>query len=268
MNSAATTDVGVGEATMKCVQCGRERKVGMARTEQFCTQRCIIHWLEANPDKNYEDAMGDTTPTVPSSVQSQSSSPPASSEVVSKKPVSRALKNLQIDMALPGTKLPLPNSDEEGRRSSSGSGDEGGRMRKKARLAPQLTAVTTRATRRSLASLTTNKVSKTTPPATRSATRSTASPGKLPATPAAGSVDSGAKRALSASAPHPPALKKIKTNNTQTTKDASKAVTFNLELVTDNQSTAPTFSLVPIDQLAGSLTSTLLDQHDPIPNGK
>ena len=256
---------------MKCVQCGRERKMNMARTDKFCTQRCIINWLEANPDKNWDDAMGEATPTVPisnASIQNSATPQQAGADVATKKkPVSRALKNLQIDMALPGTKLSLAEEEEERKRGSSsgGSSSDEGKTKKKAKLAPPVSTVTTRATRRSLASLTASKPSKTTPTATRSATRSTQLAEKTQTTPVSGS-EGGAKRALSASAPHPPALKKVKTS--AQAKESPKAVTFNLEFVADNPSSTPTFSLVPIDQFAGSLTDSLLDQHNPIPTGK
>ena len=291
-------DALISELTMKCVQCGRERKVGMARTEKFCTQRCIINWLEAHPDKNVEDAMGTVKPTVPptiASIQSLSASPSAASEPkVKRKPVSRALKNLQIDMALPGTKLLLPSGDElsddeEGGRRSSG--DEEGQGRKRAKLAPstpQMSTITTRATRRSLATAP-SPASKSKPdlPATRSGRRSAA---QTSGTPSAGSkstptTSSGSiKRYLSASVPHPPALKKAKTSGGGSgtpTKQASstsgsgtpKAVTFNLGFVQnspDNQSSTATFSLVPIDQLSGSLGGSMLSQLESeavIPHG-
>ena len=112
-----------GGHRMVCVQCGRERYMGVARTSKFCTQRCIINWLEDNPDKAPKDAVGDDsvgalppsklTPAkksspVPSSTDDKSpdSTPP--------KPLPRALRNLQIDMAKPGTKLNLSsNSDSD-----------------------------------------------------------------------------------------------------------------------------------------------------------
>ena len=271
---------------MKCVECGRERKIGMARTEKFCTQRCIINWLEANPDKNVEDAMGNVTPTAPLSItniQSLSTSPPDAEET-KKKPVSRALKNLQIDMALPGTKLPIPDNEEEesdGEREevlSSGSGSEEGRGRKRAKLsAPQAPVITTRATRRSLG--TSPVAAKPSPPATKKGRRSTQSSAAVPspqsksATPVS---NSSVKRGLSASVPHPPALKKVRTSTPAkpptSTAGTSKAVTFNLGFVQnspENQSSTPTFSLVPIDQLSGSLGSAVnQESFVSIPDGE
>ena len=44
---------------MTCIHCGRERKKSMARSDRFCTQRCILQWLEANPDKTLQDAITD-----------------------------------------------------------------------------------------------------------------------------------------------------------------------------------------------------------------
>lgn len=291
---------------MKCVQCGRERKIGMARTDKFCTQRCIINWLEANPDKNVEDAMGASSPEAPLSIANvQSLSSPAKGETQKdgggggkQKPVSRALKNLQIDMALPGTKLPLPSGDEE-------SDEEGeGRSRKRPRVTVpsqlqqlQLPRVGTRSTRRGAQTSPTKPVKSVTmtPVAaakTGTGKKSTQSPaqpsgsgisGKAIATATAKStpVLSGGniKRLLSASAPHPPALKKAKTgggstpSKPSTTGAGPKAVTFNLGFVQSSQKgqPTPTFSLVPIDQLSAPLGGTLVNQQDTpvsVPEGK
>ena len=289
---------------MKCVQCGRERKIGMARTDKFCTQRCIINWLEANPDKNVEDAMGASSPEAPLSITNvQSLSSPAKGATQKdgggggkQKPVSRALKNLQIDMALPGTKLALPNANED-------SDEEGeGRSRKRPRVgAPsqlqqlQLPGVGTRSTRRGAQTSPTKPVkSATTTPVAAAKTgaggkKSTQSPaqpsgsgisGKAIATAAVKStpVLSGGniKRLLSASAPHPPALKKAKTNTPSkpsTSGVGPKAVTFNLGFVQSSQKgqPTPTFSLVPIDQLSAPLGGTLVNQQDTpvsVPEGK
>ena len=260
---------------MKCVQCGRERKIGMARTEKFCTQRCIINWLEANPDKNVEDAMGDTTPTVPLSitnVQSLSSSPPVEEGKNSKqKPVSRALKNLQIDMALPGTKLPLPSHDESDWEGEGKSSDEG-RARKKPRLT-QATIVATRSTRRAQASPSTKSGKVTTPVGVKASGRSTQSSASSEKSTPSG----GIKRLLSASAPHPSALKKSKTSTPAkqpvSAMGTPKAVTFNLGFVQnsqESQSPAATFSLVSLDQLSAPLGSALMSQQKTdvsIPSG-
>ena len=281
---------------MKCVQCGRERKIGMARTEKFCTQRCIINWLEANPDKSVEDAMGASSPTAPLSITSvQSLSSPEKGESQKdgqQKPVSRALKNLQIDMALPGTKLPLPNTEEDSDK------DEEGRSRKKPRMStpsqPVQSGIGTRSTRRSQTSTTKPAKWPTTAPvvakttgrkATQSSTPGSGGGGKTTSTSSTKSatpmLSSGnIKRMLSASAPHPPALKKAKTGGGGTPSKPSssgagpKAVTFNLGFVQNSQSSqspTPTFSLVPIDQLSAPLGGTLVKQQDPpvsIPDGK
>lgn len=292
---------------MKCVQCGRERKIGMARTEKFCTQRCIINWLEAHPDKGVEDAMGESSPEAPLSISNvQSLSSPAKGESekdngAKAKPVSRALKNLQIDMALPGTKLPQQeDSDEEGRDSSEG------RTRKRPRISTpsqfqqsQLPRAGTRSTRRGAqvhASPPTKPVKVTSTPIAaaktgtggggkKSAQSLAAQPGtsgKAIATAFAKSTPTSSggniKRLLSASAPHPPALKKAKTGAGGTPSKPSssgsgpKAVTFNLGFVQSSQSQpTPTFSLVPIDQLSAPLGGTLVNQQDSpvsIPDGK
>ena len=49
------TDV-FNEPKMKCLQCNRERKVSVARTDKFCTQRCITLWKDANPGKDPDQA--------------------------------------------------------------------------------------------------------------------------------------------------------------------------------------------------------------------
>lgn len=297
---------------MKCVQCGRERKVGMARTDKFCTQRCIINWLEAHPEKNVDDAMGVGSPEAPLSIASvQSLSSPAKGETAKKekdsvdgggkpKAMSRALKNLQIDMALPGTKLLVPNADEE-------SDDEGeGRSRKRPRIAaaPQqlqqmkLPGVGTRSTRRGAQTSPTKPVkSATTTPVAAVKTggvgggkKSTQSPAQPSGSGTSGKattvkatpVASGGniKRLLSASAPHPPALKKAKTGGGSSTPSkpstsgaGPKAVTFNLGFVQSSQKgqPTPTFSLVPIDQLSAPLGGTLVNQQNQpvsVPDGK
>jgi hypothetical protein len=303
---------------MKCVQCGRERKIGMARTDKFCTQRCIINWLEAHPEKSVDDAMGAvSSPEAPllsiANVQSLSTSP--AKKVTQKesgggsggegkqKPVSRALKNLQIDMALPGTKLAPSNDDEE-------SDEEGeGRSRKRPRVAAasqfqqtKLPGVGKRSTRRGAQISPAKPVkSATSTPVAAAKTgtggtgkKSTQSPGQPGGSGVSGKVTAASvsvkstpvatggniKRMLSASAPHPPALKKAKTGGGGTPSKPSsssgagpKAVTFNLGFVQSSQKgqPTPTFSLVPIDQLSAPLGGTLVNQQDSsvsVPDGK
>ena len=301
---------------MKCMQCDRERKVGMARTDKFCTQRCIINWLEAHPEKSVDDAMGVvSSPEAPLSitnVQSLSSSPAAKKEIQKEsggggskqKPVSRALKNLQIDMALPGTKLAQHGGDEE-------SDEEGeGRSRKRPRVsASQLQqlkfpGVGTRSTRRGVQISPTKPVKSATSTPVAAAKTGTGGTGKKSAQSSAGQPSGSGvsgkataasaamkstpvvtggniKRMLSASAPHPPALKKAKTGGgggTPSKPSSSsgvgpKAVTFNLGFVQSSQKgqPTPTFSLVPIDQLSAPLGGTLINQQDSsvsIPEGK
>lgn len=281
----------ISEGTMKCVQCGRERKAAMARTNKFCTQRCIINWLDLNPDKTLDDAMGNDTPIIPlsiTSVQSLSTSSPAPEpeQKPKKTHVSRALKNLQIDMALPGTRLHSRSGDEtsdieteEGKDSSS-SDDGKGRKRARISLPSSQMSITTRATRRSLASLPAKMATKTTPTSPQTARKSAqssaaSSSGSVKSTPT--TTNAGVKRNLSQSVPHPPALKKAKT--TVATKQPSsatstpKAVTFNLGFVQnspDAPSSAPTFSLVPIDQFSAPLGGALISHESSfnIPDGE
>lgn len=117
---------------MICVQCGRERSAAVARSSKFCTQRCIISWMEANPDKTPKDAMGDDTLAANISVKIGSTpQPPAKANNTSPKSIPRALKNLQIDMAKPGTKLSRessPSSDgQDSEDEASGEGDQKGK---------------------------------------------------------------------------------------------------------------------------------------------
>ena len=302
---------------MKCVQCGRERKVGMARTDKFCTQRCIINWLEAHPEKSVDDAMGVvSSPEAPLSianVQSLSSSPAAKKEAQKEsgsgggkqKPVSRALKNLQIDMALPGTKLAQHGGDEES------DEEEEGRSRKRPRVSSsqlqqlKFPVVGTRSTRRGVQISPTKPVKSATSTPVATAKTSASGTGKKftqssagqpsgsgvsgKATAASTSVKStpvvtggNIKRMLSASAPHPPALKKAKTGGggggtpskpSSSSGAGPKAVTFNLGFVQSSQKgqPTPTFSLVPIDQLSAPLGGTLVNQQDShvtVPDGK
>ena len=281
----------------------------MARTDKFCTQRCIINWLEANPEKGVEDAMGVGSPEaplpVPPDVQGVSS--PAKGETQKEagggggkaKPVSRALKNLQIDMALPGTKLAQPSADEDSADEEEGEG----RPRKRPRVsAPsqlhqlKLPGVGTRSTRRGaqISPAKAVKSATTTPVAAaktggKKSTQSSSQPsgsgvsGKAIAAVAVKSsplvTGAGIKRLLSASAPHPPALKKAKTGEGSTPSKPSssgagpKAVTFNLGFVQSSQKgqPTPTFSLVPIDQLSAPLGGTIVNQQDTplsVPDGE
>ena len=94
--------------SMVCVQCGRERNLGVARTSKFCTQRCVISWLEANPGRAPKDAVD-----VVGNISMESTHPTTSKQhSSSSKSLPRALKNLQIDMAQPGTKLSQSSASE------------------------------------------------------------------------------------------------------------------------------------------------------------
>ena len=42
---------------MKCCQCGRERKLTIARTDKFCTQRCLKLWEERHPGQDADGAV-------------------------------------------------------------------------------------------------------------------------------------------------------------------------------------------------------------------
>lgn len=92
---------------------------------KFCTQRCVITWLEAHPDKMPKDAVrkkavvtsATATPTkgTPSSTPSTKPSKEKAQDV----PIPRALRNLHIDMAKPGTKLNLSSNSDSSSSSSS-----------------------------------------------------------------------------------------------------------------------------------------------------
>ena len=85
------------DGKMQCVQCGRERLKSMARSDTFCTQRCAVLWEDGQPEGvSRVDAVPIARP---------------------KKHRSRELKNLRIDMALPGTTL--PHSESSGEAGSS-----------------------------------------------------------------------------------------------------------------------------------------------------
>ena len=55
-----TQPADLAEAKMKCVECGRERKQSVARSGKFCTQRCLVQWVERHPDRTLQDALGDS----------------------------------------------------------------------------------------------------------------------------------------------------------------------------------------------------------------
>lgn len=282
-------DALIGELTMKCIHCGRERKIGMARTEKFCTQRCIVNWLELNPNKSVEDVMVTTsrnTPVSIASVQSLSTSTDEETqtdESSKPKPVSRALKNLQIDMALPGTKLSLPVKESD-------SAEEEGGARKKPRISAtpsqpqQFSGIGTRSTRRERVQTSPIRTTRLATPITAKTTRRSAQVKVTPVSGAKSTLGSSTygniKRMLSASAPHPPALKKAKTDRSgdgdgtpskpSTSGSGPKAVTFNLEFVqgAQNSQATPTFSLVPIDQLSAPLGTKKQNMSVSIPDGK
>lgn len=86
----------------------------MARTERFCTQRCVLQWLDEHPDKTPKDAVGDSRAPLFSLASLASEAQAASTAAANKssKSVPRALKKLHIDMAPPGTTL-QPSDDIE-----------------------------------------------------------------------------------------------------------------------------------------------------------
>ena len=43
--------------TMKCVMCTRQRKRNLAKSDKFCTLRCMTMWQESNPGKSPNDAV-------------------------------------------------------------------------------------------------------------------------------------------------------------------------------------------------------------------
>ncbi|XP_011405944.2 PREDICTED: uncharacterized protein LOC105313871 isoform X2 [Amphimedon queenslandica] len=77
--------------SMKCVVCTRERKIKLAKTDKFCTLRCMKAWLEQNPGKNPDTAE-------PGETKNLLCMPPTTA--IADQP--RAIKKLLIDMALPG----------------------------------------------------------------------------------------------------------------------------------------------------------------------
>ncbi len=97
---------------MTCIQCGRDRPLSVARTDQFCTQRCINNWQDSHSSQQQSDAKADAADEAPGA------GPASSSGDSPFKPLPRALKKLQIDMAKPGTKL---KSDSEVKTSTSSS---------------------------------------------------------------------------------------------------------------------------------------------------
>lgn len=96
---------------MLCNQCGRERSVAVSRSSKFCTQRCIINWMEANPGKTPKDAVGDDSAAVVNTTKLSTTPAAVSSKTQTQSPIPRALKKLQIDMAKPGTRLSLSDGE-------------------------------------------------------------------------------------------------------------------------------------------------------------
>ena len=106
--SVSKVDMKKSSDRMACIQCGRERALSMARTDQFCTQRCITSWEATNSSKQ----------PVLQEVKVAVADPVALSPSSTDKPLPRALKNLQIDMAKPGTKLKSEIADAKTAASS------------------------------------------------------------------------------------------------------------------------------------------------------
>lgn len=218
--AAVVAEKGGSDNKMRCVQCNRERKLSVARTPNFCTQRCIIQWMEEHPDKSLKDAMGDATPspisTLPTTTAAKPSPPPAQEK--SGKNVSRALKNLQIDMAPPGTKLPQLASDD--------SGEEPELPKPALKNGPTLRAQT--AAKRAVAV----HLSKTTP---------TAGTKRPSSTPQPGSVKKAAKP----------------TANGSTPKSVTFNLGVNAP-ISSSEPTGGAISIVPLDRLSGPLGNALL----------
>ncbi len=98
---------------MRCEHCHRERFLKMARTERFCTQRCVLKWLEEHPDKTPKDAVGDSNVpffSLPPLTFRARAQAPSTIKNKSSKSIPRLLKSLHIDMASPGTTL-QPSSE-------------------------------------------------------------------------------------------------------------------------------------------------------------
>ena len=57
VQSATETTASPAGKMMKCCQCGRERKLTIARTDKFCTQRCLKLWEERHPSGDPDTAV-------------------------------------------------------------------------------------------------------------------------------------------------------------------------------------------------------------------
>lgn len=101
--------------SMKCIQCGKDRSVALARSTKFCTQRCTVLWVEDNPNEVPHDAVD----IVVAACASPKAPPTPTKAQDSSKALPRALKNLQIDMAKPGTKLELLSESSNSSTSST-----------------------------------------------------------------------------------------------------------------------------------------------------
>ncbi len=230
---------------MVCMQCGRERVLGVARTSKFCTQRCIISWMEANPGKTPKDAVGED---------------PSPGKQVSPKPLPRALKNLQIDMAKPGTKLAPSESDSENEESKrqddslvktnspqisvSGNADD---KRRDSIIKSLVTMISHKQKQNLVANVTvspipasSNSTENSTPTSQQKVTLKSSTP-KISKVPAKGVV----KRSTSTPNPQNLVLKKQKTQGSQ------KSVTFSLESAGEMGADSPLSS--KLDKIASYL---------------
>ena len=203
---------------MKCEYCNRERFLSVARTERFCTQRCVVNWLEDNPDKTPKDAVGDSDVLLFSLPSLVSRAKSTLAEIKESKSVPRALRNLQIDMASPGTTLHVASSSDSAEDSDSGS-DSGSDSEEDEEYKPDIEF--------------NSKKDHFTQPATIAAKRSVVPP-------------------------QPPAIKKVKIASkarSVSPHQNSKSVKFNLEtsvrIPPVSASSAPgSISIVPLDMLS------------------
>jgi hypothetical protein len=94
-SSPTSTSSGRGNAkqggnTMKCIVCNRGRKINLAKSDKFCSSRCLNMWVESNPGMNVDEA------------EATSCDFPMPPTTTVDRKVPRVIKNLLIDMALPG----------------------------------------------------------------------------------------------------------------------------------------------------------------------
>lgn len=232
------------EESITCIQCGRERTLSKARSSRFCTQRCIINWMEANPGKMPKEAVGDKALEGLMVNDAASPAPPCSNSPLSStsKGISRALKNLEIDMAGPGAKLTNLSDASDSSSDSSSPVQDSADAATTTAATSKIDSLATMITQTQKQMLTSKGVEVLPAAAatTNSATKTPTEPAKT-STPTAKGAKRSATSQLTLSS-----TKKAKIATKTLAQASSKSVSFNLNPEENATSGASTATMLPL----------------------